>query len=108
MHGTGIKVNRQINQVFRFAGTQARRSHVVHLQFQNLGRHKFFRQDHQTVPDRLCRFDRNLLPHDAARQGGKGVAPGLQGQVAQLRNEPLHDPVFFDQVLAGLVPVFRG
>ena len=105
MHGTCVKVNRQIHQVFDFARTQARCTHIVHLELQNMGRCHGCRQRRKTVPHGLCRLDRYLLSDDAARQGAEGITPRLQAGIAKLGNQPFHDAVFCNQVPAGIQPV---
>src|SRR5213075_2208509 len=41
----------------------------------------------------------------ASRQRGECIAPRLQAGVAKLRNQALHDPVFFRQIAADLFPI---
>ena len=108
LDGTAVKVQRQVHQVLHLARAQTRRPHIVHFDFEHVGGRHFARKQREPVPHRLRCLDRNLLAHNAARQGDKGVPARLQAGVAKLRNQAPHDPVFFDQVLARVLPVVRG
>ena len=107
MHSAGVEMQGQVNQVLDLARAQPRRPHVVHLELEHVGRRHGPRQARKPVPHRLCRLDRDLLAHDASRQSREGVTARLQTGITKLRDQPLHDPVLADQVLAGLVPVRR-
>ena len=95
----------QIDQIFDLARAQTCSPHVVDLEFQHIGRDHFFGQHGKPVPNGLGGFDRNLLPHNAACQRGEGVTTGAEADVGELRNQALHDPVFFTQMFAGIRPV---
>ena len=67
----------------------------------------FSGQLNKAVPNGLSGFNGNLLPHDAARQSGERITPGLQTSVAVNGDQALHHPIFLHEVFASLIPVVR-
>lgn len=100
MHG-------QVHQVVHLAGGQAHGAHVIHLELEHQVRRHPRRQACELVPQRLRGLHRDLLAHDGARQRGKGIATGLQGQVGKARDQALHHAVAAHELAAGLGPVGR-
>jgi hypothetical protein len=81
MDGAGIKMQRQVDQVSTLRADRPAARMSSTLSLSTLAACHLARQPGELVPHGLRGLDRDLLPHDAARQRGEGVAAGLQAGI---------------------------